>query len=154
MATRPGNPGMEPYGYVVNVDVAVHRDGSYLFIERAETEEHAAGLLSFPGGKLEDPPDDEDAVLATARREVGEEVGVDVRDLSYVLSTVFTSDTGSSVLNVVVTGEYAGGEAHPREPEEVAAVHWLTRAEATSRPDLPSFVGDYLSAVADARTGG
>ena len=36
--------------YVVNVDCAAARGDEYLFVERAASEEHAAGQLSFPGG--------------------------------------------------------------------------------------------------------
>ena len=44
--------------HVVNVDCAVRRDDAYLFIERAASEEHAAGQPAFPGGKVENPPDE------------------------------------------------------------------------------------------------
>jgi len=136
---------MEP-NYVVNVDCAVRRGEEYLFVERAASEEHAAGQLAFPGGKLEDPPAGEDAVAATARREVHEETGVEVRDVAYVTSGTFVSDTGDDVLNVVATGDYADGEAHPREPEEIGAVHWLTPDELATR-DPPEFMLGYVDAV-------
>ena len=44
---------MDEYTYFVNVEGAVVRDGEYLLVERAAAEEHAAGLLGFPGGKVE-----------------------------------------------------------------------------------------------------
>lgn len=142
---------MDEYAHVVNVDVAVLRDGEYLFVERAASEEHAAGLLSFPGGTLEDPPADEDAVAATARREVREETGVEVTVTEYVTSTTFTADTGNEVLNLVVRAGYAGGEAHVREPEEIAAVHWLTPAEVRAHEGVPRFVERYVDAVETSR---
>lgn len=138
--------------YVVNVDCAVARDDEYLFIERAASEEHAADQLAFPGGKLESPPDGADAIAATARREVREETGVEVRDVAYVTSGTFESDTGHRVLNVVVTGAYDGGEAHPREPEEVRAVHWLG-VEELRACDPPGFLLGYLDAVEAVRSG-
>ena len=132
--------------HVVNVDCAVRRDDAYLFIERAASEEHAADQLAFPGGKVENPPDGADALAATARREVREETGVAVEDVAYVTSGTFVSDTGHDVLNVVVTGQYAGGEARAREPEEVGAVHWLTADEFSER-DPPEFLREYVDAV-------
>jgi len=132
--------------YVVNVDCAVRREDAYLFIERAASEEHAAGQLAFPGGKVEDPPDGEDALAATARREVREETGVAVEDVAYVTSGTFVSDTGHDVLNVVVTGRFDGGEARAHEPAEVGAVHWLT-AEAFRERDPPGFLREYVERV-------
>jgi len=135
--------------YVVNVDCAVRRDEEYLFVERAAGEEHAAGQLAFPGGKLEAAPAAEDAIAATARREVREETGVEVRGVSYVTSGTFVSNTGDEVFNVVTRGEYADGKAHPREPDEVAAVDWLTADELTAR-DPPGFLLGYVDAVETA----
>ncbi|MEZ3144701.1 hypothetical protein [Halobaculum sp. MBLA0143] len=56
---------MDEPTYVVNVDVAVVRDGEYLLIERGEDEDHGAGLLAFPGGKLEADPGDSGMLRAT-----------------------------------------------------------------------------------------
>ena len=137
--------------YVVNVDCAVVRGSEYLFIERAASEEHAAGQLAFPGGKLEEPPDGADAIATTARREVREETGVAVEDVAYVTSGTFESDTGHRVLNVVTCGSYAGGEAHPREPEEIGAVHWLAPDGLRGR-DPPGFLLGYVEAVESVRS--
>lgn len=137
--------------YVVNVDVAVADGDEYLFIERAADEEHAAGQLAFPGGKVEDPPDDADAVRATARREVQEETGVDITDVRYVTSSTFESDSGAAVLNVIVRAEYADGDAHPRADDEVAAVHWFAPADLDDRSDVPPFIRTYLDRVEATR---
>lgn len=113
---------LDEYGYVVNVDGVVVRDGEYLLIERSPREEHTAGLLAFPGGKLEAPPGVPDPIETTARRELAEEVGVEVGEVAYVHSSTFEADDGTRCLNLLTRCEYAGGEARPRE-EEVAAVH-------------------------------
>lgn len=135
----------------MNVDCAVERDGAYLFIERAASEEHAAGSLAFPGGKVESPPETGDAVAATARREVREETGVRVDGVEYVHSNTFVTDRGRDCLNVVTLGEYDGGDARVAAPDEVAAVHWLTVDEVRDRPDTPAFLRDYVERVEDAR---
>jgi len=138
---------MEEFAYVVNVDVAVHRGEEYLFIERATSEAHAAGLLGFPGGKDEAQAGADDVLEATARREVEEEVGVIAADPTYVFSGTFESDDWLSVLNVLASARYVDGRAHPREPEEVAAVYWLTPGEIRQRSDVPAFTASYLDAV-------
>jgi 8-oxo-dGTP diphosphatase len=140
---------MDEYAHVVNVDGAVARardDGSmeYLLVERSEDEDHAAGLLGLPGGKLEPEPGTDHAVEATVRREIEEEVGVAVGEVAYVCSGTFETDTGHQCLNVVTLCEYEGGEARAREPEEVAAVHWLTLDDLRAREDVPGFTETYV----------
>jgi len=82
---------MDDYALVVNVDAAVVRGDDYLVIERGSAEDHAAGTLAFPGGKVE-PGADGDALRETARREVREEVGVETGAVEYVTSNTFTAD--------------------------------------------------------------
>lgn len=39
--------------YIVNVEAAVYKNDKWLIIKRSEKEEHASGLLSMVGGKVE-----------------------------------------------------------------------------------------------------
>ncbi|MFC3959705.1 NUDIX hydrolase [Halovivax cerinus] len=142
---------LDAYGYVVNVDGAVVRDGEYLFIERGVEEAHAAETLAFPGGTLESPPGTDDPIADTVRRELREEVGIEVGRVSYVCSSVFEMDGGTPCLNVVTLCEYAGGEARPRDPDEVAAVHWLSIADLHARADAPPYLLEYVDRVEAAR---
>lgn len=130
--------------YVVNVEAAVHRDGEFLLAERAAEEDHAAGALSLIGGKVETSDPTPEILERTVERELQEEVGVSVDGLAYVTSTAFQSDTGERVVNVVFVAQYDSGEARIREPEEVAAVHWLTLDDARARDALPEFTATYL----------
>lgn len=138
---------MEEHAFVVNVEGAVVRDGEYLLVERAADEAHAGGLLAFPGGKVEPPPDGDASFEATVRRELAEEVGVEVGTVEYVHSRTFATDGGTSCVNVVTLCEDEGGEcedegggAHARAPNEVAAVHWLSPDEVRDHPDAPGFL--------------
>jgi len=135
---------MDAHALVVNVDGAVVRDGEYLLIERAAGEEHAAGELGFPGGTVE--PDDagEDVLAATVARELREEVGVEVGAVEYVLSGTFEADDGTPCLNVLTLCEHAAGEPRPRDPEEVAAVHWVSPEAARAREDVPPYTEGYV----------
>lgn len=149
---------MNEYAYVVNVDCAVYRENDadereYLLIRRSEQESHAAGVVAFPGGKLEADPGDREVVAATARREVREETGVTVTDVQYATSTVFTTDDGTRVVNVVCVGRYAGGEARPREPAEVAAVEWRVPAAIREADDVPGYLTASLDAAETTRRG-
>ncbi|QLH83938.1 NUDIX domain-containing protein [Halosimplex pelagicum] len=123
----------------------------HLLVERSADEDHAAGLLGLPGGKLEPEPGTDHAVEATVVREIEEEVGVEVGGVEYVCSGTFEGDTGHQCLNVVTLCEYEGGEAEPRAPEEVAAVHWLTMDELRAREDVPEFTETYVERAAAVR---
>lgn len=140
------------YGYVVNVDGAVVRGDEYLLIERGGDETHAAGTLAFPGGKLEAPPETEDAIAETARRELREEVGIEVGAVTYICSSTFESDAGTPCLNVVTLCERVGGEARVRDPHEVAAVHWLAPADLRDHPDAPPYLLDYVDRIEAVRS--
>lgn len=142
---------IDEYGYVVNVDGVVVREEEYLLIERARDEDHAAGRLGFPGGKLESPPDSEDAIETTVSRELREEVGIEVGDVEYVYSTTFEADDGSPCLEIVTLCEYLRGDAAPRAPDEVAAVHWLSSEELEARDDVPEFTERYVALVEEFR---
>ena len=131
---------MDEYAYVVNVEAAVHRGDEYLLIERAAEEEHAAGSLAFPGGKVEQEPGNTDTIEETAAREVAEETGVEVEDVDYVRSRSFEIDPEIPVINIVIRCVYAGGDPEPLEPEEVAAVHWLTPEEIRAHEDAPAYL--------------
>ena len=111
---------MDEYTYIVNIDGVVIRDDEYLLIERGANEDHASGLLAFPGGKVEQQPGSENAIETTVRRELSEEVGVEVGTVEYVLSTTFETDDGSQCLNIVTLCEHEAGNAHPRASDEVA----------------------------------
>ncbi|ELZ74813.1 mutT/NUDIX family protein [Haloferax larsenii JCM 13917] len=137
---------MNQYAYVVNVEGAVVRDGTYLLIERAAEEEHAAGMLAFPGGKVEQPPGHSAPIESTARREIDEEVGVEVGSVEYVHSRTFEA-VGTQCINVVTLCEYEGGEAHARAPDEVAAVHWLSPEEIRDHDDAPEYLKEDVERI-------
>jgi 8-oxo-dGTP diphosphatase len=115
--------------FIVNVEVAVVRDGRYLATVRGEGVTHGAGWLGFPGGSLDwDGPLD-DAVEATARREVLEEVGISLDDpILYIESHTF-GDAGPPVFDIVVLARAGGGKPFASAPDEVAAVMWMTADE-------------------------
>ena len=127
--------------YVVNVEAALVRDDRFLLIVRGANESHAPGMLALPGGKVEQV----DAVVAvleaTLRRELREEVGVEIDDNPvYVDSTAFVADDGQPVVNVVFLCRHRAGDARPVAPEEVAQVVWMTAAEVLADPRTPPWL--------------
>ncbi|MFB6220204.1 MAG: NUDIX hydrolase, partial [Halolamina sp.] len=125
----------------------------YLFIVRGEDEDHAPGTLGFPGGTLEAPPGESGVLAATARREVREEVGVDIAGIDLVTSTVFELDTGRACLNVLVVAEHAAGEAYVADPEEVGDVAWRTAESVFDADETPPWTAELLEDVVAYREG-
>jgi 8-oxo-dGTP diphosphatase len=142
---------MEEYAYVVNVDGAVVRDDKYLLVERGADEEHASGSLGFPGGKVEQAPGGDATIETTVARELCEEVGIEIGAVEYVLSTTFETDDGTPCLNIVTLCEYQDGEAYRRDPNEVAAVHWLSSEEIRGHDSVPNYTKQYVEQVKDFR---
>jgi 8-oxo-dGTP diphosphatase len=132
--------------FVVNVEVFLHRGDRWLLIRRGELEKHAPGTLCGVGGKVD--ADIVDGGLgagvleATARREVAEEIGVDLAgsQLSYVDSAAFVTDDDDPVINVVFVGPMPP-EAEPfaASPAEVAEIMWLSLADAERDPRCPQW---------------
>jgi 8-oxo-dGTP diphosphatase len=122
--------------YIVNVEGAIVKDGEYLMVVRGE-EEYAPGGLNFPGGKVEGVDDADDVLEETLRREIAEEVGLEVHDqMAYLRSSAFVAE-GDPVVDVVFLCRWKSGEAVAADPGEVAAVRWMTAAEAIAHPETP-----------------
>ncbi|WP_049557121.1 NUDIX hydrolase [Nonomuraea sp. SBT364] len=135
--------------FVVNVEVFLRRDGRWLLIRRGAAEEHAPGTLAGVGGKVETDGAGERVLEETARREVKEEIGVDVGELTYGSSSFFVTDDGDPVVNVVFRAELPGGaEPVAVSPDEVAGFVWVTLDEAEADPGCPPWVLRGLRSVA------
>jgi 8-oxo-dGTP diphosphatase len=115
----------------------IERRGAWLLCLRPAGKRHA-GHWEFPGGKLE-PSED---LLAAARRELREELGVEVESVGSVLLS--RQDPGSpfviEFVDVVIQGE-------PRALEH-QALCWADGAGAARLPLAPAdraFMDEYLS---------
>ena len=100
--------------HVANTQALVVRDGRYLMIVRSESEDHAPGALSPPGGKVEHGDDETGVLEATLRREVLEETGIAVGAMAYLRSRRFSMDRGTPVVDVAFLCQYESGEARGR----------------------------------------
>lgn len=137
--------------FIVNVEAAVTRDDTYLLAERAASEDHAAGQRSLIGGKVDPQPPKDAPVEATLRRELAEEVGVEVSAVAFVTSGYFVDDGGTPVINLVFLGRWSAGEPTVREPEEIAAVSWYPADEVPDDETLPPWTREYLVAAEQRR---
>lgn len=131
--------------FIVNVEGAVRKNDKWLIIERSEKEEHAGGMLSLVGGKVDIERNSSDILERTVKREILEEVGVKVKDkLNYVHSTSFVTDMGENVVDIVFLCEYYSGEAFPKSPDEVEKVLWLNTKEILNHPKAPIYLKESI----------
>jgi 8-oxo-dGTP diphosphatase len=138
--------------FIVNVEGAIFKEDKWLMILRSMKEEHAGGTLSLVGGKVDQEGNQTEILEKTVKREILEEVGVEVKDeLHYVCSTSFVTDDDCHVVNIVFLCEYHSGEAFAKSPDEVDGVFWLTLDDALSHPNSPPWVKDSLTRAAQVR---
>ncbi|MFS0785551.1 NUDIX domain-containing protein [Shouchella sp. 1P09AA] len=127
--------------FIVNVEGAVWSEGKWLVIERSIKEDHAGGLLSFVGGKVESPGVDKDVLEKTVQREFLEEVGLKLKaKMTYVCNTSFLYyDT--HVIDIVYLCEMEeGSKPSIISPDEVAAIYWLKYEEMKLRSNAPEYL--------------
>lgn len=138
--------------FIVNIEGAIWHEGRYLTIIRGPEETHAAGTLSFVGGKIEADLPQEDTIFEnTLRREIREEVGLEIEQPTYVESRMFSASDGDAVINIVFICRYQSGTVTISDPGEVAGFEWLTPAEIRAHPRTPPWVQDYLGSVERVR---
>jgi len=100
--------------YIVNVEAAIYRGDQWLIVKRSQQEEHAPDTLALVGGKVEIESAKDDVLEETLRREVMEEVGVEVDVVDYLESKAFAADDGRIVVDIVFLCRYKGGETRVR----------------------------------------
>ncbi len=135
---------MQRHRMVVNVEVAVVRDGKYLATIRGGGEEYGTGWLGFPGGKVDPDPAAANVLEETARREVREEVGLDLDDpIVYVESHTFAIGE-EIVLDVVMLARSPSGDPYVAAPDEVAGIEWLPFEALRDDPRTQPWTRDSL----------
>ncbi|MDZ5473724.1 NUDIX domain-containing protein [Bacillus sp. 31A1R] len=137
--------------FIVNVEGAIYKEDKWLVIRRSTMEEHGAGELSLVGGKV-DVGDPTFYILEeTIKREVFEEVGIQIADeLQVVFNSMFTADDGVNVVNIVMLGEHREGEAYPKSSDEVDAVFWLTEEDILNNKEASPWLKESIKKAVEA----
>ena len=131
--------------YILNVEGAIQRDGKWLIIERSPKEEHAGGQLSLVGGKVENEGFSKDLLERTLKRELFEEVGVEINtNINYLRSSSFVLPDGREVLDMVFHCIIETGEPFAKSPDEVEAVYWMSPEEIDAHPNAPIWVKESI----------
>lgn len=109
------------------------------------------GAFVFPGGRLD--PDDTD-IKATARREVREEIGIEIdTKLLVPLRNIHTSAHAGPVYHMLTFAYPADGEFNTNlNPEEVDEEIWIAAREAIARFELPYQIRAAVFTIAQFHT--
>jgi 8-oxo-dGTP diphosphatase len=124
--------------YAVTVCVLIQRGDSWLLVVRAPGVAYAPNKIGLIGGHVDLAHPMAGVLEATARREVAEEVGVDLAEvpLHYLESEFFITDEGERQITVTFTAQASPGiEPNVKAPDELTEVGWWTLddLEADSR---------------------
>ena len=130
--------------FIVNVEGAIYKNEKWLLIRRSEKEEHAGGVLSLVGGKVEEEGTSSDILERTLKREITEEVGIEVSNLRYVNSSSFVTDSGINVVDIVFLCDHESGVAFAKSPDEVDDVIWMTTQQILNNSNLPIYLKENI----------
>ncbi|MEU0239332.1 NUDIX domain-containing protein [Nocardiopsis sp. NPDC006198] len=110
-----------PYTSVVDVHVILHREGEIALLERQNTG-YCDGMLTVPGGHLEEGEPADQA----ATREAGEEVGVLIDPGHLTLGAVVhhLQEAGHARMGLFFVATRWEGEPHNAEPDKAGKLVW------------------------------
>ena len=127
------------YLHEVAITAIVIKDNKFLITRRAMTKKRFPGMWTVPGGKLETkdytelPKDTKDywynVLEKVLRREVKEEVGLDIANIEYVTSLATVHEDKAPSLVISCMADYAGGEI-ALQIEETDQFAWVSLEEA------------------------
>jgi len=131
--------------YVLNVEAAICKNDKWLIIKRSEKEEHAPGLLSMVGGKVETRIAGNNVLEETLIREIMEEVGIQIsKTVDYVESKSFILDSGQVVVDIVFLCKYQSGEPKCMSADEVSDIYWMSSKEISMNESAPIWLKESI----------
>jgi len=135
---------LEKKKYCVIINAVVVKDNKILLAQRSFDEEHVPGRWSPPGGKLEETGIVWNALEKTVKREVLEEVGIEVEDdMRLLVNNTFKHEEDDlPVLANVFLCKYKSGE--PKPLEDTVAVKWITKEEINNYEFTHDNVKNYV----------
>ncbi len=109
---------------VVIATVIFNSDKMVLLAKRSMTEDVLPGYWGIPGGKVESRGNIQDILESEIKREVHEEIGINIKNLKYIESHL----NESGKLNICFVSEIDKGE--PKLLDETEEIGWFTLKQA------------------------
>jgi 8-oxo-dGTP diphosphatase len=137
--------------YAVTVCVLIHRADTWLLVLRAPGVAYAPNMIGMIGGHVEVAAPEPHVLEKSARREVAEEVGLDLSQvpLRYLESEFFITDGGERQITVTFTAAVPpGDEPYVNAPDEVVEVGWWTIGDLEADPRCPPWLPDLIRRAA------
>lgn len=132
--------------YIVNVEAAIYKIDQWLIVKRSDVEEHAGGTLALVGGKVEVTNVSNDILENTLKREILEEIGIEVYDeMRYVKSSFFVTQDGQPVIDIVFLCKYKSGDPKVLDPNELSLVEWMSAQEILNNKTIPIWTKDSIA---------
>lgn len=136
------------------------KDGKYLITKRVATKKRFPNMWTVPGGKLETsdyvnlPKDTKDywynVLEQVLRREVKEEVGLEIKNIEYVTSLATIHADGAPSLVISCMADWESGEVTLQE-SETDQFAWVTLEEAKNYELLDGIYDELCMAEARLR---
>lgn len=127
------------YLHEVVITAIVVKDGKYLITQRSKRKKRFPSMWVVPGGRLETsdyinlPKDTKhywyNVLEKTLKREVKEEIGIDIENIEYVTSLARIHEDGAPSLVISCIAEYASGEI-VLQNSETQNFAWVSLKEA------------------------
>jgi len=130
------------------VSVAIHHEGAFLLVRRGR--EPSKGLYAFPGGRVQPPESDEEAV----RRELAEETGLSIATLEPLLQLHLPGSDRHPAFRLLVFRGF-GPSGTMLAGDDADQVGWFGIEEMQTLPVIPSVLDTARAIVAaelDKRT--
>jgi 8-oxo-dGTP diphosphatase len=125
--------------FEIVITAIIVKDGKYLITRRSAQKKRFPGMWTVPGGHLEtgdyenSPKDTENywynILEKTLRREVREEVGIEIKNIDYVTSLATVHGDKNPSLVISCLADYESGVV-TLQPEETDKYEWVGLAEA------------------------
>ena len=127
------------YIHEVVITAIVVKDGKYLITKRAPGKSRFPGMWTVPGGRLQVsdytrlPKNTEhywyNVLEKTLKREVKEEVGIEIDHIEYVTSLARVHENGAPSLIISTLADYVSGEVSLQK-SEADQFAWVSLEEA------------------------
>lgn len=144
----------DPRLHIIAITGIIERDGKYLILKRSGKEVAYPGFWTVPGGKLVrheyeklpvTPETDGwyDVVGHTLRREIKEEAGLEVKDITYLTDMTFVRPDNIPVLVLSYWCRYKAHEV--TLGKDMTDYAWITPEEGKNYKIIPGILEEIIA---------